>query len=199
MRRSNALAGAAALLLVAAGAGCGSEPPGAEAFDHAEFLVLEGRFEEAIPVLKAFLVHHPEHTGAHYYLGRAYYNARESFWFALAEGEIRTALALFERQGRANPIDRFSPEYFELSCYLDIARIHGRQAAAAIAAGLPRRAVDAIIARGEEALSEAGEVMPGAAEVDQVREGFEALRDSAAPAPERRPQRRDTNRGGRFI
>lgn len=183
MTANSMRAGAVVALLVLA-AGCGGDVPGPDVFDHAEYLVLEGRFEEAIPVLKRFLVHHPEHTGAHYYLGRAYYNATETFWFAIAEGEIRTALALFHRQNRANPIDRFSPEYFEFSCHLDIARIHGRQAAAAIAARAPARLVSAIIASGEEALAEAERVMPGATEVDQIQEGFDALRgDSGAEKP----------------
>ena len=97
-------------------------------FEQAEFLILEQRFEEAIPVLKAFLVAYPRHSGAHYYLGRCYFASPRNFWFAIAEGEIQTALKLFERDGKKSTIARFSDTYFEFICHLDIAKIRLRQA-----------------------------------------------------------------------
>jgi hypothetical protein len=63
---------------------------------------------------------------------------------------------------------------------------------------MPGDVVNAIIARGEAALAEAEQVMPGAAEVDQIQEGFDALR--ADPGPREAPARpRGDGERRRFI
>jgi len=97
-------------------------------FEQAEYLILEQRYEEAIPLLKQFLLNQPRHSGAHYYLGRCYFASTRNFWFALAEGEIQTALVLFERDGKKSAIPRFSDVYFEFICHIDMAKIRLKQA-----------------------------------------------------------------------
>lgn len=93
---------------------------------HAEFLCVEERWNEAIPLLKQFLVRHPDHAGAHFYLGRGYLNS-DQFRPLLAEGELQTALYLFQRNGRHSSLDRFSDTHFDLLVRLETAEVYLRQ------------------------------------------------------------------------
>ena len=147
-----------------------------ELFDRAEYLVLEARFEEAIPLLKAYLTRNPGHSGAHYYIGTCYYNAPESYWYAIAEGEIRAALALYNKDGQKSTIQRFSDEYFQLTCYLNLARIHGRQAVLAATQGLPVDIVRECLDKADVVLADARRASPDAKEIPFVQEGVDAIR-----------------------
>lgn len=70
--------------------------PQQDLFVEAETMVLDGRFDEAIPVWKEHLLSHPEDAGAHYYLARCYLFGTKA-WYALVQGELETALYYFEK------------------------------------------------------------------------------------------------------
>jgi tetratricopeptide (TPR) repeat protein len=178
----------------------------AKVMERAEFLVLEQRFSEAIPLLRGVLRWRPHDAAAHYYLGRAYYNAPDNFWFGIAKGEIKTALALFLKDGRESPIERFSDEYFELNCHLDIARIHSLQAVAILQAGAPAALALQYLDQAEDALEAAEEVVPGAQEIQHIQQGIDDVRAGVRqgprpqqPSPDQRPSRQTPRRGGQFI
>jgi len=96
----------------------------AEQFAKAEQLYLDGNYENAIAAFKEFLLVQPEHAGAHWYLGTCYLYSQNQRWLGIAQGELETALALFERQGKVNPIPRFDATYFEMMCHINQAKIY---------------------------------------------------------------------------
>lgn len=115
--------------------GACSRPPAAAPEDlmsQAEYLVREERWADAIPVLKQYLLSHPEDSGAHFYLGRCWlnvesFNGRDGPWLVLAEGELRLARQLFQAGGRRSTIKRFSDTYFEVICNIERAKVYLRQ------------------------------------------------------------------------
>lgn len=111
-----------AAAICAAVAGCGEEE---DLFDRAEYLMLEARWNEAMPVLRQYLRENPGDPGAHFYLGRAYLLSGLPLLLH-AEGELKTARHLFEGQGGESPIERFSDTYFELICHLELAKVYMR-------------------------------------------------------------------------
>lgn len=114
-----------ALIGVALVAGCGPAPPATDLLHEAEQLYLVGKYDEAIPLLKQRLLQNPEDAGAHFYLGTCYLFSTDNRWLGIARGELETALALFERQGKVCPIPRFdSSVYFEMICHINIAKIY---------------------------------------------------------------------------
>jgi len=155
------------LLLLLLGSACSRNTP-TNLFERAEYLILEQRYEEAIPVLKQFLLKNPYHSGAHYYLGRCYFAPKDKFWFAIAEGEIQTALALFLRDGKKSTIQRFSAEYFELICHLDIAKIRLRQAMFLTEKLGDFRAAAALLEQATHSVEAAREVSPNSPDVQQI-------------------------------
>ncbi len=141
----------ALLGLIVIATGCPSDSKSATddaaLLDQGEFLCLERRWEEARPILRQFLLSHPDHAGAHFYLGRAYLLA-EDFRPAIAEGEFQTALNLFQRQGRRLPIERFeSADYFEFMCHLDSAKVCYLEFSTRISIGAPPEALQPIAQR----------------------------------------------------
>lgn len=147
--------------------GCGRTTgyPGEELLDRAEFLIREQRYEEAKKLLKTFLYSHPDHSGAHYYLGRCYSESPEAFWFVIAQGEIETALDIFLRDGRRSTIKRFSDDYFEMICHLDIAKIYLRQIEFLIRQGAPPSIIKMTFEKTEQALEEARRVLPDSPDI----------------------------------
>ncbi|MDX9971628.1 MAG: tetratricopeptide repeat protein, partial [FCB group bacterium] len=132
--------------------GCG-DPGDADMFQKAEALYREGRFDEAIPVLKSFLLRHPSHSGAHLYLGGCYQFSDQ--WSALAEGEIKTALLYYHRDGNRSTIARFDDAYFELRCYLDLIKIQFARLDFALAPKAPPEILAPILSDFQHSVAEA--------------------------------------------
>ncbi len=167
----------AALLVAAAAASCAPQPTPEELraqFAEAEQLCLDGQFEKAKMLLKDYLLHDPEHPGAHFYLARTF-TWSQDFRPALAEGEFQTALRLFIRQGRKSPIDRFSAEYFEMMCYLESAKVISMQCVAGFAAGASPQVLREPTLRALDYVEQARAVMPNAPEVDQIGQPIRVL------------------------
>ncbi len=148
-------------------AGCGAAPDEQEIedlFDQGEYLCLEARWNEARAVLKQFLLHRPNHAGAHFYLGRAYLFS-DDFRPAIAEGELQTALELFIEGGRISPIERFANDYFELICYVESAKVCLLQTEYLISQGVPMQPLQPLLRRAARYANEADAVMPGTKDV----------------------------------
>lgn len=153
--------------------------------------MLNGGYDEAADQFKRFLVWNPEHAGGHYYLARCYY-AKETFWLTIARGEVATALSLFIEQGRQSPIERYSKEYFEFICHIDIARISRVQAMVVMANQLPPRAANDFIREAEAALARARKILPDSADIglveEEIAEAQTALDQYAVPEAGAQPQ-----------
>lgn len=193
--RKAAVWGAAAVAIVIAAAGCAPRLADPGLFAEAEYLILEQRFEEAIPLLRRFLVSYPDHAGAHYYLGRCYFAARDQFWLAIAQGELETALNQFHASGGASPIERFDDTYFGLICHLDIAKIQLKRALFLLESGAPRELCRALLADAREMVERARGIDPESPDVETIEGMVEELArvlgeagpaEETAPAPPRR-------------
>ena len=148
-------------------AGCGASLDEQELqslFDQGEYLCREARWSEARVVLKKFLLHRPNHAGAHFYLGRAYLFS-DDFRPAIAEGELQTALELFVRGGRISPVERFGHDYFELICNVESAKVCLLQTEYLLSQRAPLAAVKPLLERAAHYAHEADAVMPGTKDV----------------------------------
>jgi tetratricopeptide (TPR) repeat protein len=98
--------------------------PEEDLFAKAETLYLDQQYDDAIELFKRFLLEHPDHAGAHFYLGTCYFASEDNRWLGVAQGELQTAIALFERQGKVSSIPRFNSTYFELISHINLAKIY---------------------------------------------------------------------------
>lgn len=171
---------AAAVLSVSAGC---AQRTDAGLLEQAEYFILEQRYAEAIPLLKQLLLSNPNHSGAHYYLGRCYFAPKDTFWFTIAEGEIQTALNLFIREGRKSTIPRFPDAYFELICHLDIAKIRLRQAMFLVEQDAPLSAVSELLAQAADSVEEARKVAPDSPDVTQIDQTLTQFRRTIQGVP----------------
>ena len=128
-------------------------------FAQGEFLCREARWGEARDVLRAFLVEHPEHAGAHFYLGRSYLLWEEDFRPAIAEGELQTALALYRESGEHH-IERFPDDYFVLICDIESAKVTIKQFALLQQLRFPPQTLLPILDRGWGYVERAREAIP---------------------------------------
>jgi len=136
----------ATLVILVAACAC-SRAPQRDLFAEGETLFLNGKYTEAAEVFRQRLLDNPNDAGAHYYLGTTYLyrfatnqsNApaapifgTNQNWLGIAQGELETAVSLFKRQGKTNPVPRFdtntTPEfspaqYFEMICHVNQAKI----------------------------------------------------------------------------
>lgn len=155
-------------------AGCGAALDEQELqglFDQGEYLCREARWTEARAVLREFLLHRPNHAGAHFYLGRAYLLS-DDFRPAIAEGELQTALELFIEGGRISPIERFGHDYFELICNVESAKVILLQTEYMLAQGAPLRAAMPLLERASRYAHEAEAVMPGTKDVELLKDAI---------------------------
>lgn len=152
--------------------GCDTGPSRAELqalFDEGEFLCREARWDEAREVLRKFLLHNPDHAGAHFYLGRAYLFSTD-FRPAIAEGELQTALQRFIDGGRQSPIDRFGPDYFEMICHVEIAKVYLLQIDLFQSMGASPRALQGLYQRAVDSTQRAKAIIPGSKDVADLEE-----------------------------
>lgn len=182
--RITAIGALAVLAALIAPAFVHSAPPSlapAEALYHA------GKYDEAVPLLKAYLLEHPRDAAAHFYLGRAYLLSDDP-WLLAAQGEIKMALACFKANGKVSPILEFSDEYFELRCHLELAKVLIRQIMVLDEMGANPALRAPLLDRCREIADTARDLSPDAREVKQLDQLIEALRR----APRRLMPRRQT-------
>ncbi|MDZ4860841.1 MAG: hypothetical protein SGI88_17835 [Candidatus Hydrogenedentes bacterium] len=162
------------VVLAACAASC-NRAPAPDFFAEGEELYLKGEYDEAIERFKGYLLADPDHAGAHWYLGTCYLYSSEHRWLGIAQGELETALALFNRQGKANPIPRFNETYFEMMCHINQAKIYLLLVETLIQnprafPGLDARAViPGLLAKCAEHAGLADEVSPGNPDVVELK------------------------------
>ena len=185
-RCASARAFAAALLVLC----CGCHRPVDEGlFQRAQLLCQRGQWDEALPLLKLYLLDHPRNAAAHFFLGRCYLLGRRPY-FGAAEGEFNVALNLFIQNGRRSPIEGFSDTYFELRCHLEVAKVYLSVLGYALAVGAAPHAIHEILAKCRRAGENARHVAPDAKEVDELEAHLEQLmRKYVGPAPVQKPKR----------
>ena len=156
--------------------------------EQGEHLMLEARWQEAIPVLRAHLLRNPRDPGAHFYLGRAYLLHALPL-LVHAEGELKTALYLFHEQGGESPIERFDDTYFELACHLELSKVHLSVVQMVMNAGGRRELLERALEQCDEHLDAARRIDPESPDVEQLETLLTDLRAAIdeAPLPEPDP------------
>ncbi len=168
--------------------GCSAENE--NLLERGEYLMLEARWREAVPVLRAHLLRNPRDPGAHFYLGRAYLVDTLPL-LAHAEGELKTALYLFHEQGGQSPIERFDDTYFELACHLELSKVHLAVVQMVMNAGGQRELLERALEQCEEHLDAARSIDPESPDVEQLETLLSDLRGVIdEDAPPRRPEPR---------
>lgn len=165
---------AVAVLLLVLGAGACNRQPQEDLLAKGVFLFNESKFEESIPVLKKRLLEDPWDAGAHYYLGRAYLaigiHDLSKAHLVVAEGELKTALTIFTETGRHSPIERFSDDYFEVTCHLQTSNVYLYQAMLLESIRAPRESIDDCLKKIENENRAVRKITPDSAEVKQYEE-----------------------------
>ena len=162
-------------------AGCG-EPDYDTLFAQAETHCLEQEWDEASVLLKQILLTNPNHSGAHYYLGRCYLNA-ENFRPHLAEGEFQTAVHIFMRTDRKSPIERFDDKYFEFICHISSAKVVLSAIQRLVRDGVPLRQLQGLMDQAREYADTADAVIPNAQEVEDLNALIDAIEAMASGKP----------------
>jgi hypothetical protein len=133
-------AGLAALCVLAAGCGGESEPHPAvliRALEHG----LKHEWDAAQPLIREYLLGHPEDAGAHWLWGCAHLHRKQP-WMSIADGEFETALALLRKSGDPGAIRHVvSAGRFEGMIYEKKALIHMRLAHEILAHTMPEHMV----------------------------------------------------------
>jgi tetratricopeptide (TPR) repeat protein len=161
-----------------------SRAPEEDLFAKAETLYLDQQYDDAIGLFKRFLLEHPDHAGAHFYLGTCYYASDENRWLGIAQGELETAITLFERQGKVSSIPRFNATYFELIGHINLAKIY-RELVFTIVEDAPRipgfdrrRAVELALEKCDEQYEIVKRIHPDNPDVVWLKGEIDTLRDA---------------------
>lgn len=141
---------------------------------HAEALLQEARWDEAVVVLKQQLLRRPDDIAAHFYLGRCYLNAPR-FYPGAAAGEFETALRLFSANGRISPIAEYDDEYFELRCHLELAKVYLRTYHEYAERGAPRGLLQRPLRKLKEAAAAAERITPDSDDVRDLKAIVDAM------------------------
>jgi hypothetical protein len=128
-------------------------------FHDAEQLMLEAQWRKAHTLLRIFLKENPDHPGAHFYLGRSYLYLEDDFRPLIAEGELQTALALYNENGEKSYIDRFnSPNYFPMICNIESAKVSLKEYAFLVNLNAPQRLVQLNVRKARHYVEEAKKI-----------------------------------------
>jgi tetratricopeptide (TPR) repeat protein len=149
-----------------------------ELFKKGEFFCLETEWDKARDVLRQALLLEPDHSGAHFYLARAYLLA-EDFRPAIAEGEFLTALHYFERDGKRCRIERFDSDYFEFITYIDLTKVCMYEYMALRGYGAHPKNLTPIIERSRIYLAKAKEIGTVPEDIDFMEENLRRLESDA--------------------
>lgn len=158
--------------------------------ERAETFCLEGRWDESIPLLKEYLLEHPNDPGAHFYLGRCYFNRTPPYLFASA-GEYDTALTQFVKNGRKSTIQRYGDSFFEFMCIIDAAKIPLRITEVLVESGAAPSEIEPYVRACEAKLEAARAIDPNHQDVKDFERLLEDLRkiiglgaQGPSPAPQ---------------
>lgn len=184
------------IVVCAAVTACTHSAPLPDFFKQGEDLYLKGDYAAAAEAFKKRLLQAPDDAGAHFYLGTCYLNdavmssrkgrSGGNFWLGIAQGELETALAVFERQGKVNPIPRFNAQYFEMICHVNQAKIYLHlldllSSDPRLFRGLNASAVPGILQKCIEQAHLAEQVAPDNAEVAELKRLIDGISGAASP------------------
>ncbi len=145
----------------------------------------EYRWEEAEPLLKRYLLAHPDDASAHFLLGRCYMHRLDP-WLANADGEYRTARQLLRRTGTPGYLEeKQPPAQFEATVYREMARVHMRRSREAFTLGVPEAVVQPELGRALEDVERGLALDPDS---ESLKEMQEALKTYVRPATRREPR-----------
>jgi tetratricopeptide (TPR) repeat protein len=155
---------------------CSAEPK-EDLLEEAELLCLDQQWEKARPLLRRYLHQDPNNAAAHFYLGRCSLMADpEVYSYFVAEGEFQTALRIFRRNGRVNPIARFaSADTFEYRCQLGSAKVYLNILDHAFGNNISVWQVQETVKRGIAYLDLAAEILPDDPELQDYQRAFNVL------------------------
>jgi hypothetical protein len=156
-----------------------------ELFKQGEYFCLEKEWDSARDVLRQSLLLEPGHSGAHFYLGRAYLLA-EDFRPAIAEGEFLTALHFFEEDGKKCRIDRFDNTYFEFITYIDLTKVCVYEYLALINYGAHPKNLVFIIERARGYLGKAKEIGGVPEDIELMERSIRGLEEMSGTRTARR-------------
>mgnify|MGYP002623497410 CR=1 FL=1 len=155
-------------------------------FREAELYCLNQQWNDARAALRAVLRENPYHPGAHFYLGRAYMFGSD-FRPIMAEGEFLTALSLFRKQNRQSGIERFTPKYFEMMCYIEAAKANLIQIDYYLSTGAPLAALQNLVQDSFFYAEQAQKISPNAPEVRDIMAILGQMRPRLENAPRQSP------------
>ena len=157
---------------------CAAVEPKGDLLEEAELLCLDQQWGKARPVLRQYILQNPNNAAAHFYLGRCNLMADpKAYSYFIAEGEFQTALRIFRRNGRVNPISRFaSAEYFEYRCQIESAKAYLNILDQAFGRDIPVWRVQETVKRGMAYVDLAAEILPDDPELQDYQRVFNALR-----------------------
>jgi len=167
-------------------AGC-QRPAGDEILEQAYQLGEQYRWPDAKPLVRAYLLDHPDDAAAHYLWGRCYLH-NSTPYLALAEGEFKTALNLFRRNNNLGILaEHFNPSQFEAALHRETARVYMRWIHEAEQQGLPAALVRTRLERALDEVRQGRALDPDSTvlkEMEQTLEGYLA----PSPIPRRMPE-----------
>ena len=180
---------AGCLALFAAFSFCGcNRPDTAHLVTQAALLCSQQKWDDAVPLLKGRLLDQPRDVAAHFYLGRCYFLGRMVYPGA-AEGEFRMALALFAENGKRSPIKEFSNAYFELRCYLELAKVYLRTLQGAMAMGASGSTMHGIMGKLRDTVARAKRLAPDSEDVKHLERILESITERPQiPPPTRKKE-----------
>lgn len=167
--------------------------PDSNLFEKGEALYLKQDYKAAADLFKQRLIQDPDDAGAHFYLGTCYLYDSNKDWLGIAQGELETALALYERHGKVNPVPRFSADYFEMICHVNQAKIHLYLMTELLnntkkTPGVnPRALIPVILRKCMEQASEAERIAPGDPDVEALKQLIQEFVGTLSPALRPRP------------
>lgn len=174
-------------VLMASSISCAPERPVVDydaMFAEAEILVLDAEWYKAHNLLREFLKANPNHPGAHFYLGRSYLFLEDDFRPRIAEGELQTALALYNENGGEFYIERFtSPNYFPMMCNIESAKVSMREHALLINFDMPPEFLADTVVRARYYTEEARKISPHSADVAVFDRIVTQMEEMNTPVP----------------
>ncbi len=162
-------------------AGC-PQAPEEDLLAKADTQCLEQQWDAAVDTLRDHLARYPEDAGGHFLLGRAHAALGH---LVIAEGEFGTAHALFVKNGRVNPLPRFSDaQYFEFICHVEMCKVYQRQLLILYDLGAGRPALRDRVRQWAQSLKMARAANPDSPELEVFEELLKQARELVQSLPD---------------
>ena len=174
--------------LALCGVGC-TPVPGADQLREAARLVQETNLEEAEPLIRDYLYHHPRDPGAHVLLARCYLYTFEVN-LTIAAGELETARFWLDQTGDPGPVRTFGEQQDDIRFVIhhDLARTYTRAIYHALENPLPPHALRAMAQRALDNIDAALALQPDHALLRDMRQELRPLVQGGLRSPVRSPR-----------